>query len=164
MTKVSSCSSHASGLVHDVNAMLVGTDAQQSGAVRIGIDVVSISWFARTLAAAAGQALLHTAFTAAERNYCADRPDRYAARWAAKEAVAKAIGTGFRGLRPADIEILHSPNGRPALSPTPGATWPDQAHAWQWALSLCHENDAALAIAVAICNVKAASSSNTRVD
>lgn len=66
---------------------------------RVGIDVVSVAWFARQLAShPAGAAPIElSSFTSAERTYCAGRPERYAARWAAKEAVAKAIGTGFRG-------------------------------------------------------------------
>ncbi len=120
---------------------------------RVGIDVVSVAWFARQLAGhLAGTAPIEqSAFTSAERNYCSGRPERYAARWAAKEAVAKAIGTGFRhGLRPADIEVHHHPEGRPLLSPADGSTWPEAAHRWHWSLSLCHEEDAAIAIAIAI--------------
>lgn len=66
---------------------------------RVGIDVVSVAWFARQLAShPAGAAPIELSlFTSAERTYCAGRPERYAVRWAAKEAVAKAIGTGFRG-------------------------------------------------------------------
>lgn len=120
---------------------------------RVGIDVVSVAWFARQLAShPAGAAPIElSSFTSAERTYCAGRPERYAARWAAKEAVAKAIGTGFRGgLRPANIEIHHHPEGQPVVSPADGSTWPEAAHRWRWSLSLCHEEDAAIAIAVAL--------------
>lgn len=120
---------------------------------RVGIDVVSISWFARQLTShpAGTNPIELSSFTSAERTYCAGRPERYAARWAAKEAVAKAIGTGFRrGLRPADIEIHHHPEGQPVVRPAAGSTWPEAAHQWSWSLSLCHEEDAAIAIAVAL--------------
>jgi holo-[acyl-carrier protein] synthase len=115
----------------------------------VGIDITSVGWFARVLPTRAGQAMTRSCFTTAERDYCAGRPDRYAARWAGKEAVAKAIGTGFRGgLRPGHIEVLHRPDGRPIVA-APGTGWPNDAHRWRWAISLSHENDAAVAIAIA---------------
>jgi holo-[acyl-carrier protein] synthase len=89
-------------------------------------------------------------FTEDELNYCADRPARIAARWAAKEAVAKAIGTGFRGLRPNQIEIRRMSTGEPYVQPADGRPWPHDAHTWTWSVSLCHEADLALAVAVAI--------------
>lgn len=139
----------AAGLARDVAELLAGLGGSQQGEIRVGTDVTSVAWFVRLLARRAGPAMVKRVFTAAEQQYCGGRPERYAARWAAKEAVAKAIGTGFRGLRPVDIEIRHCPNGRPEIAAAPGATWPDEAHTWPWALSLCHENDAALAIAIA---------------
>lgn len=120
---------------------------------RVGIDVVSIGWFERQLASPPTgiHPIELSSFTSAERTYCSGRPERYAARWAAKEAVAKAIGTGFRrGLRPADIEIHHHAQGQPVVKPAAGATWPETAHEWRWSLSLCHEEDAAIAIAIAL--------------
>jgi len=140
----------APGLVRDVLAAVSAADTCDFGAARVGIDVVSVAWFARTLETTGGRAMALAAFTEAERHYCSGRPDRFAVRWAAKEAVAKAIGTGFRGLRAGDIEVLHHPDGRPALAPAPGSTWPHEAHTWQWSLSLCHEGDAAVALAVAL--------------
>lgn len=58
-------------------------------------------------------------FTAAEHAYCTTRPDRaaaYARRWAAKEAVVKALGSGVAGgvfLR--DVEVARGLDGRPGL-------------------------------------------------
>jgi holo-[acyl-carrier protein] synthase len=137
------------GLARDVHALLAGLGAGRPGSLRVGADVTSVAWFSRLLTRRAGQAMTRRAFTPAEQEYCAGRPERYAVRWAAKEAVAKAVGTGFRGLRPADIEIGRLPDGRPVVTAADGAAWPDGAHTWPWALSLCHENDAALAIAIA---------------
>ena len=110
--------------------------------------MVSIAWFARQLGAGEDTAFVRSTFTPAERAYCAARPERFAVRWAAKEAVAKAIGTGFRGLRPGDIEILHHPDGQAEVTAAPNSTWPYQAHTWAWTLTMCHEADAALAVAV----------------
>lgn len=121
--------------------------AAHGAALRVGVDVVSVDWFTRQLRHGDDCAFVRTAFTPAERTYSAGRPERYAARWAAKEAVAKAIGTGFRGLRPGDIEVLHHPDGRAEVVPTVSA-WPNEAHDWVWELTLCHEAGAALAVAV----------------
>ena len=58
-------------------------------------------------------------FTEAERERCESRPDpvaAYALRYAAKEAAAKALGTGFRqGVYWRDLEVHSLPGGRPAL-------------------------------------------------
>lgn len=138
------------GLAHDVATLLAKLGTRQLESVRVGTDVTSIAWFARLLTRRAGPATVRQVFTAAEQDYCDGRPERLAARWAGKEAVAKAIGTGFRGIRPVDIEIRHAQDGRADVAAASSATWPDGAHTWAWALSLCHENDAAMAIAIAI--------------
>ncbi len=59
-------------------------------------------------------------FTPAERDYCEQRgvvaPQHYAARFAAKEAAFKALGTGWSGgLAWQDVEIISQPGGAPAL-------------------------------------------------
>jgi len=58
-------------------------------------------------------------FTAAEIAYCnskANRAERYAARFAAKEAALKAIGTGWtRGIAWQDVAVEREPGGRPVL-------------------------------------------------
>lgn len=57
-------------------------------------------------------------FTAGERSYCESKSRsfvHYALRFAAKEAAVKALGTGFRGLRFADIEVSRDGKGKPAL-------------------------------------------------
>jgi holo-[acyl-carrier protein] synthase len=56
--------------------------------------------------------------TEEEDVYCrryVDRAERVAGRFAAKEAVAKALGTGFLGFGPRDIEILPNPDGPPKV-------------------------------------------------
>lgn len=134
-------------LVPAMLAMCEST-AAHGATIRVGLDVVSVAWFARQLGQGEDTAFVRTAFTPAERAYCAGHPERFAVRWAAKEAVSKAIGTGFRGLRPADIEIVHHPDGRPDITAAADSMWPHEAHAWAWALTLCHEGDAALAVAI----------------
>lgn len=59
-------------------------------------------------------------YTPREIAYCEqfkNRAERYAARFAAKEAAFKALGTGWRGgVRWVDIEVTHLPSGKPELS------------------------------------------------
>jgi holo-[acyl-carrier protein] synthase len=66
-----------------------------------------------------GQRFLKRIFTAAEREYCEskrNRVERYAARFAAKEAAMKAIGTGLRhGVSWQDFEVSRETGGRPTM-------------------------------------------------
>jgi len=66
-----------------------------------------------------GDRFLNRIFTAGEISYCdskANREERYAARFAAKEAGMKAIGTGWRhGVRWQDFEVTNLRSGKPTL-------------------------------------------------
>jgi holo-[acyl-carrier protein] synthase len=66
-----------------------------------------------------GRRFVERIFTAAEIAYVerkANRYERYAARFAAKEAGMKAIGTGWRrGVRWQDFEVANLPSGKPTL-------------------------------------------------
>jgi holo-[acyl-carrier protein] synthase len=66
-----------------------------------------------------GERFTKKIFTAAEIAYCErfkNRAERYAARFAAKEAAFKALGTGWReGIRWLDVEVIHQPSGKPEL-------------------------------------------------
>jgi holo-[acyl-carrier protein] synthase len=59
-------------------------------------------------------------YTPEEVAYCErfkNKAERYAARFAAKEATFKALGTGWRsGIRWLDVEIIHQPSGKPELA------------------------------------------------
>lgn len=67
-----------------------------------------------------GERFLHRIFTAGEIRYCdskANRMERYAARFAAKEAAMKALGTGWNhGVRWRDCEVTRLPGGRPTIA------------------------------------------------
>ena len=80
--------------------------------VLAGIDRVELAEFQRTVDVA-GQAFLDRVFTAGELKFANGRIDRLADRFAAKEAVAKVLGTGFRGLAASEIEIVTTMQGRP---------------------------------------------------
>ncbi len=66
-----------------------------------------------------GQRFLERIFTEGEMRYCdskANRVERYAARFAAKEAAMKALGTGWNhGVRWRDCEVVRMPGGRPTI-------------------------------------------------
>ncbi|MCL2049536.1 MAG: holo-ACP synthase [Defluviitaleaceae bacterium] len=77
----------------------------------IGIDIVKIARFENL-----SQAFLSRFFTEYEREYIAAKGAESAAgMFAAKEAVVKALGTGFRGVSPADVEIRHKKSGQPYI-------------------------------------------------
>jgi holo-[acyl-carrier protein] synthase len=66
-----------------------------------------------------GERFTKRVFTPAEIAYCEkfkNRAERYAARFAAKEAAFKALGTGWAdGVRWLDVEVIHQPSGKPEL-------------------------------------------------
>jgi holo-[acyl-carrier protein] synthase len=66
-----------------------------------------------------GEPFLRRVYTAAERAYCEgfrNKYERYAGRFAAKEAAMKALGTGWRrGVRWVDFEVVREKGGRPTV-------------------------------------------------
>jgi holo-[acyl-carrier protein] synthase len=88
--------------------MIVGT----------GIDIVEVPRVAQAIERF-GDRFLHRIFTPGEIQYCdskKNRAERYAARFAAKEAGLKAIGTGWRlGVAWKELEVRREPGGRPTL-------------------------------------------------
>jgi holo-[acyl-carrier protein] synthase len=89
--------------------MIVGT----------GIDIAEVRRIGQSIARF-GDRFLERVFTAGEISYCdskANRMERYAARFAAKEAAMKALGTGWsQGVRWCDCEVTRLPGGRPTIS------------------------------------------------
>jgi holo-[acyl-carrier protein] synthase len=87
-----------------------------------GIDIVETKRI-RRLAKEHGQRFLDRVFTPAEQQYCSANPKRYfehlAGRFAAKEAVLKVLGTGWRGgIAWTDIEIVKEVSGQPNVKLT----------------------------------------------
>ncbi len=83
-----------------------------------GIDIVEVPRIGQSIERF-GERFLQRIFTAAEIRYCetkANRIERFAARFAAKEAAMKAIGTGLRGgVTWKDFEVGREPGGRPTM-------------------------------------------------
>jgi holo-[acyl-carrier protein] synthase len=90
----------------------------------VGTDLIDITRVARTLERF-GERFLERVFTATERARAERQVNRaaaYAKRYAAKEACAKALGTGFRrGVYWRDIGVVNRPGGQPTLELTGGA-------------------------------------------
>lgn len=83
----------------------------------IGTDIVDIDRI-RSVILRKGQKFLERVFTGAELDYCLARKNPYpclAARFAAKEAVLKALGTGLAGCRWTDIEVSRSGYAAPEI-------------------------------------------------
>jgi holo-[acyl-carrier protein] synthase len=83
-----------------------------------GIDLVEIERIQHALDCY-GQHFLNRVYTAAEQAYCMSKrksAESFAARFAAKEAGAKALGTGIsHGVNWLEIEVVREPGGRPTL-------------------------------------------------
>ena len=86
--------------------------------IGIGADIIQVERIARLLDQYPG--FCHRVFTAAEIEYCngkGNRTQSFAVRFAAKEAVMKALGTGWDGrINWTDIEIGKDANGRPCVA------------------------------------------------
>lgn len=84
----------------------------------IGIDLMEVARIRRSIENY-GEQFLGRIYTASEREYCERRArtfEHYAARYAAKEAFAKAIGTGIsRGFRWRGVEVVRFPGSRPKI-------------------------------------------------
>ncbi|MFN2284866.1 MAG: holo-ACP synthase [Anaerolineae bacterium] len=120
-----------------------------------GVDLVDIPRIERVLHRY-GEKFLTRVYTPEEVRYSRGRPAELAARFAAKEAVAKALGVGMRVLSPVgigwrEVETLNEVGGKPyvilhgrahALAQAQGLT--------EWAISLSHDGGIAIAFVVAM--------------
>jgi holo-[acyl-carrier protein] synthase len=119
--------------------MIVGT----------GIDIAEVPRIAEAIQRF-GERFLRRVFTKAEIQYCeskSNRIERYAARFAAKEAAMKALGTGWsRGVRWRDIEVLRQPGSRPTIKfHGKAAEFAARMGTKNVALSLSHTSEQAIA-------------------
>ncbi len=80
-----------------------------------GVDIIEISRI-RKMIKRWGHRFLDRIYTGTELEICRGRPDRLAARFAGKEAVMKALGTGARGVGWREIEIASEPSGKPIVN------------------------------------------------
>lgn len=117
--------------------------------VSIGIDIVEIPRIEEKLSQG-NTRFLNRVFTVSEIEYCEKRAGKfasYAARFAAKEAVMKALGTGWGdGVGWKEIEVINEENGRPQVNLNGRALEKfNQLGARRAHLSLSHSKDLAIA-------------------
>jgi holo-[acyl-carrier protein] synthase len=119
--------------------------------LRCGIDLIEVQRVEDGINRL-GERFLNRFFTPGERADCEDKPQRLAARFAAKEAVAKALGTGIGDVGWRDIEIrCNNDRGRPTLHlHGPAAALSAEMGLTQWDISLTHTQEHASAVAVAL--------------
>ena len=116
--------------------------------VAVGIDIVGIDRFERVVGRW-GARFIDRCFTTAEIGECNGRIPSLAARFAAKEAAFKAMGSSPRAISWQDIEIVHSGAGAPALEFHGGAAAETRRLGWK-SVSLSLTHDAGVAVAVVI--------------
>ena len=124
--------------------------------VRCGMDIVDISRFIK-IVEKQDSSFISKCFTDAEISYCDSARDtkikaeRYAARFAAKEAVGKALGTGLlsEGVGMHDIEVIKDEKGAPQVRLTGGALMhAEKQNVTSVSISLSHDGGMACAYCV----------------
>lgn len=124
-------------------------DPDAAGPVEVGIDIIEIARIRATVDRF-GERFLNRVFGAAERERYGRRPSELAARFAAKEATMKALGTGVRGIRWRDIEVLPNRRGKPIIVLHGTALERARRLGFRhFAVSLTHSRTEAMAIVVA---------------
>jgi len=120
------------------------------GTTELGIDIIKIERIAATLRRF-GDRFSRRVLTDGERRYVRGRPQNFAGRWAAKEAVSKVLGLGVRGVGWRDIEIARLPTGQPSVRLHGRARErAEQLGMSRVAVSISHEDDFAVAIAFGV--------------
>jgi holo-[acyl-carrier protein] synthase len=125
---------------------------QRMAIVGHGVDLAEVARIAQ-MQADHGRHFLDRCFTPAEQAYCLDHrlsAVHLAGRFAAKEAILKVLGTGWRGeIAWTDMEILNDPAGKPELRLTGEcARLARQLAITHWHVSISHTDTHALASAI----------------
>ena len=121
-----------------------------AGTTELGIDIVRVERI-RAAIERFGERFSNRVLTPSERRYVRSRPETFAGRWAAKEAVSKVLGLGVRGIGWKDIEVERLPTGQPAIRlHGRAAQRAEQLGMGRIALSITHESDYAVAIAFGV--------------
>jgi holo-[acyl-carrier protein] synthase len=120
--------------------------------IGVGTDLMEIARIQQSIARF-GDRFLHRVYTLAEIEYCQRKKnaaESFAARFAAKEAGAKALGTGISyGISWLEIEVTREPTGQPKLVLTGRAAQrAKKLGVNRISLSLTHSRDTALAVVV----------------
>ncbi len=115
-----------------------------------GVDLIEIERVERSIDRL-GQRFLDRVFTVQEQVYCNGRVPSLAGRFAVKEAVSKALGTGIGDMRWIDIEIVCDDRGRPELQLHEKAQELAEIMGLKhWSISISHTKTHAIGFAVAM--------------
>lgn len=118
--------------------------------VRTGVDLIEISRVEEVIARH-GRHYLERIYTPAELEQCGRNAESLAGRFAAKEAVAKALGTGIGQVTWKEIEILGDEQNAPALTLRGAAAQRSkELGSMNWSVSISHSITHAVAVAVAV--------------
>lgn len=118
--------------------------------IRSGIDTIEISRLAE-VNPAIRERFIKRVFTPGEIKQARNRNESLSGLFAAKEAASKALGTGIGYVSWKDIEILHLETGQPILHLHGNAKKvADKLGLQEWSVSISHDRDKAVAVAVAI--------------
>ena len=121
--------------------------------IKTGVDLIEIARIQQAIEQH-GERFLRRIYTATEQQDCQGRVESLAARFAAKEAVAKALGTGIwrQEVDWTDIEIVRDPaTGAPLLLlHQAAATHAQRQGLTEWSVSLSHDRERAIAFVVAL--------------
>ena len=118
--------------------------------LRTGVDLIEISRVEEVIARH-GKHYLERIYTLAELEQCAKNAESLAGRFAAKEAVAKALGTGIGDVTWKEIEILGDEQNAPTLTLRGAAEKKSkELGLTNWSVSISHSMSHAVAVAVAI--------------
>jgi holo-[acyl-carrier protein] synthase len=120
--------------------------------IGVGTDLMEIARIQQSIARF-GDRFLVRVFTPREIAYCQRKKnaaESFAARFAAKEAGAKALGTGIsHGVGWLELEVTRAPSGKPSLELAGrAAEWAKKLGVVRTSLSLTHSRDVALAVVV----------------
>ena len=117
-----------------------------------GVDIVEIERLGRAIERW-GQHFLDRVYTPLEQTFCRGRTPELAARFAAKEAISKALGTGIigrQGINWREMEVLPDRRGKPLVYLHGRARCrAEELGLAEWAISLSHERKVAIAFVVA---------------
>jgi holo-[acyl-carrier protein] synthase len=127
-----------------------GPATAPDGTTEVGIDIIKVDRI-RAALDKFGERFSKRVLTVSEQRYVRNRPETFAGRWAAKEAVSKVLGLGVRGIGWRDIEIERLPTGQPAVRlHGRAAARGEQLGMERIAVSITHESDYAVAIAFGV--------------
>ncbi len=120
------------------------------GTTELGIDIVKVDRIA-TAITRFGMRFANRVLTPREQRYVRQRPETFAGRWAAKEAVSKVLGLGVRGVGWRDIEVERLPTGQPnIILHGRAAQRAGQLGMGRIAVSISHEAEFAVAVAFGV--------------